>query len=446
MKEAQQLEWKESWRDEYLRWICGFANAEGGMLVIGRNDKGQAVGVKDARKLLVDIPNKVRDILGIMVKVKLQEEAGRDLVEIVVDPYPYPVSYRGEYHIRSGSTKQELKGAALDKFLLRKQGKHWDGVPIPGVAWNALRAGALAQFRKGAGKSKRLSLEVLQEPDDALLEKLHLMEGVHLKRAAVLLFHPEPEHFVTGAYIKIGYFESNVDLRYQDEVQGDLFAQASRTFDLLRTKYLKALVTYSGLQRTESYPVPDGALREAILNAIVHKDYASGVPTQISVYPDKLMIWNPGQLPPDWTVARCLGKHASQPFNPDVANAFFRAGMIEAWGRGIERILVACREARVTEPIMECDASGFWIKFPFALAHVAAMPVTERETPVETPVKTPARILHLLWANPHLTLAEVAEAVGKSLRTVERATAGLVRDGKLRYVGPQRGGHWEVLK
>ncbi|MEN3291998.1 MAG: ATP-dependent helicase RecG, partial [Burkholderiales bacterium] len=134
MKEHQQIEWKEAWRDEYLKWISGFANADGGVLVIGRNDAGVAVGVPNARKLLEDIPNKVRDILGILVDVNLREEAGHELLEIVVEPYPYPVSYKGEYHYRSGSTKQELKGAALDKFLLRKQGLHWDGVPVPHVA------------------------------------------------------------------------------------------------------------------------------------------------------------------------------------------------------------------------------------------------------------------------------------------------------------------------
>src|SRR5438105_1508447 len=82
MKENQHIEWKESWRDEYLKWICGFANAEGGVLVIGRNDKGAVVGVSDARKLLVDLPNKIRDVLGIMVDVHLVKTGGKELVEI----------------------------------------------------------------------------------------------------------------------------------------------------------------------------------------------------------------------------------------------------------------------------------------------------------------------------------------------------------------------------
>jgi len=129
IKEHQQTEWKQSWRDEYLKWICGFANAGGGTLVIGKNDQGQVTRLKGVRKLLEDIPNKVRDILGIMVDVNLCRENGREHLEIVVVPYPYPVSCKGEYHYhyRSGSTKQELKGAALDRFLLRKQGRY-DGI------------------------------------------------------------------------------------------------------------------------------------------------------------------------------------------------------------------------------------------------------------------------------------------------------------------------------
>ena len=71
MRENQNIEWKESWRDEYLKWICGFANAEGGVLVVGRNDQGQPVGVANAAKLLEDLPNKIRDVLGIMANVNL---------------------------------------------------------------------------------------------------------------------------------------------------------------------------------------------------------------------------------------------------------------------------------------------------------------------------------------------------------------------------------------
>src|SRR5690606_10543335 len=114
-------------------WVCGFANAEGGRLEIGRNDVGLVVGLPDAAKLLEDLPNKIRDLLGILVSVNLRQIDGKDLLEIVVDPYPNPISFRGHYWMRSGSTLQELKGASLDRFLLRRHGRTWDGVPVPGV-------------------------------------------------------------------------------------------------------------------------------------------------------------------------------------------------------------------------------------------------------------------------------------------------------------------------
>ena len=109
MPESQNIEYKTIWKDEYLKWICGFANAQGGSIFIGVNDKKEVVGVDDVKKLMEDIPNKVRDILGIVVDVNLYNEEGKDYLEIVVEPYPYPVSYKGQYHYRSGSTKQELK-------------------------------------------------------------------------------------------------------------------------------------------------------------------------------------------------------------------------------------------------------------------------------------------------------------------------------------------------
>jgi ATP-dependent DNA helicase RecG len=206
MKENQHIEWKESWRDEFLKWICGFANAEGGVLEIGRNNLGVVVGVVNAARLLEEIPNKVRDVLGIMVDVNLVEEDGNELLRIHVEPYPNPVSYKGEYHYRSGSTKQELKGAALTQFLLRKLGFHWDGVAIPGLSLSDCQSTALQWFRSRAAKSGRVDRAVLADGDVTLLSSLQLDDGPMFKRATALLFGVDPERFVPGAYIKIGFF------------------------------------------------------------------------------------------------------------------------------------------------------------------------------------------------------------------------------------------------
>jgi ATP-dependent DNA helicase RecG len=364
MHEQQNIEYKQSWRDEYLKWICGFANANGGTIFIGKDDSGKTVGIADAKKLLEETPNKVRDILGILVDVNLHTTKQGDYLEIVVEPYPNAISYKGQYHYRSGSTKQELKGAALDKFLLQKKGKHWDSLPIPNASVKDLKQETFDFFKKRGVRSKRLDEESLNDTPEQFLENLELTEGKYLKRAALLLFHSKPEKFVTGAYIKIGFFENDADLIFQDEVHGNLFEQIEKTLDILFTKYIKAFISYENkINRIETYEYPKDAIREALLNAIAHKDYSGGVPIQISVYKDKIMIWNEGTLPEDWTIEMFLQKHSSKPYNPDIANAFFRSGYIESWGRGITKMTNLCLEAGLPKPTFYYKTSGIWAVF-----------------------------------------------------------------------------------
>ena len=365
MKEHQNIEWKESWHNDYFKWICGFANAQGGTLFIGKDDDGNVKHLVNARKLLEDIPNQVRDLLGLMVDVNLHTENGEDFLEIVVEPHPFPISLRGKYYYRSGSTLQELKGAALAKFLLQRQGKKWDGVPVPNVTADDLKNDTFDFFRKKATKSKRLEPEDLDGTNQELLEslQLYLEDEKMIKRAAVLLFHPNPEKYVTGAYIKIGYFENEADLMFQDEVHGNLFEQIEQTMDLLFTKYIKAMVSYEGISRVETYEYPREAVREALLNAVAHKDYSGGAPIQIKVYKDRILIWNDGQLPDNWTIHNLLKRHSSKPYNPDIANTLFRSGYIESWGRGIEKMMNYCKEAEIPAPNYFFEASDFLVEF-----------------------------------------------------------------------------------
>ncbi len=309
------------------------------------------------------MPNKITTVLGIVAEVNLHETEQGDYIEIVVEPQSNTVSYKGEYHYRSGSTKQELKGAALDKFLLGKQGKHWDGVPVPHVTVTDLKQETFDFFRKKGVKSNRLNEDVLTDGNELLLNNLKLTDGDYLKRAAVLLFHPDPEKFVTNAYVKIGFFESDSDLRFQDEVHGNLFEQVEKTMELLFTKYIKAMISYDDIYRIETFEYPKEAVREALLNAIAHKDYTGATPIQISVYKDKIMIWNYGELPENWTIDTLQKKHSSIPHNPDISNAFFRIGYIEAWGRGIRKMNEQCAAAGLPQPLYYYESSGFWVVF-----------------------------------------------------------------------------------
>lgn len=395
MSENQNIEYKSSWRDEYLKWICGFANANGGTIFIGKDDAGNVVGISDSKRLMEEIPNKVKDTLGILVDVNLHKTKQGEFIEIVVEPYPYPVNYKGQYHVRSGSTKQELKGAALDKFLLQKKGKRWDGVPVPNVSVKDLKQETFEFFRKRAFKSQRIDEDSLTDSNELLIENLQLKEGEYLKRAAILLFHSDPEKFVTGAYIKIGYFQSDDDLKFQDEIHGNLFEQIEKVMDLLFTKYIKSEISYEGINRVEKFEYPKEAVREALLNAIAHKDYSGSIPIQISVYSDKIIFWNEGQLPENWTVKTLLEKHASRPYNPDIANALFRSGYIESWGRGTIKIIKECKQAGIPEPVFSYDSSDISVEFRkdiYNEKYLQSLDLNERQVKAVLYVKDKSKI------------------------------------------------------
>ena len=438
--EHQTVEYKSSWRDEYLKWICGFANAQGGILEIGKDDAGNVIGIDEPRKLLEDLPNKINNSMAILTDIALLSKGNLKYIRIAVNPYPYPISYRGKYYCRSGATNRELTGNALDEFMLRKQGRTWDGVPAPGVKVDDLDIVAFREFRKKALSSKRLTDEDLEMGDAALADSLLLTDGNYLKRAAVLLFHENPEKWVVGAYVKIGYFETGSDLLYQDEVHGPLITMADKVVDLLYTKYFKGIISYDGLQRVETYPVPRAACREAVLNAIVHRDYSSGVPIQIKVFPDEVIIYNDGRLPENWTVADMLAKHRSMPHNPNIANAFFRSGQIETWGRGIEKIETACREAGRPAPVFEATATE--IKVIFSTPGNDSLNDSLNDPLSETEMV----ILELLRTDPHLTRKALAELSFKSEKTVQRAMQSLQEKGIVVRIGSKKSGHWKVMK
>jgi ATP-dependent DNA helicase RecG len=457
--ESQQMEWKASWQDDHLRSVCAFANSGGGRIEIGREDTGRVIGAPGARQLLEDLPNKLRDILGIVAVVNLREIEGKALVEIVVPPLQHPISLRGRYYVRSGSTVQELKGASLDRFLLDRHGRTWDEVVAVGATLRDLAPRALDRFRELAKAHGRLQEADLDPRAAVLVKRLNLLADGRLSRAAVLLFHPEPERLFKGAFVRLGAFRSPSDLAYHDTITGDLFTQVDRTLELLLSKYLRAAVLYSGVQRIERYPVPMAALREALLNALVHRDYAIPAPVQIKVLPDRLSLWNPAVLPEKWTLMTLLREHPSIPHNPALANAFFRAGSIETWGRGIGRIFDACLAEGNPRPRLQFEAGGIQMDFPFSKDYLKQLSGVSAPSPanpaepsgkasvkasVKPSGKTAAEILRLIADQPTLTIPAIASALGLSSRAVEQQLQRLKAGKHLRRIGPARGGHWQV--
>jgi len=344
-KESQTVEYKQTWRSDCLKAVSAFANSDGGVLIIGLDDRGIPTGLKNVKRLLEDIPNTIRNKLGIIPSVELDK---KNIIKVIVAPCSVPISYNGKYYIRSGSTVQELQRKDLADFLIRKTGISWDDAFEDKANLDFLENSTIEDFKRFA--SDRIPSVTLEKKIITILQKLNLTDNQHLKRAAIMLFGNDTQRFYSHACVKIGRFLTDTDIQTTDIVKGNLFQQLENTLEILRSKYLQSNIKFEGIHRRDILEYPYEALREAIINALIHRDYRSFSQIQIRVYVDKLVIMNAGSLPPEVPIESLKTDHLSRPRNKLLAETFYYAGFIEAWGRGTLKIVEKCLEQGLPEP------------------------------------------------------------------------------------------------
>ena len=213
---------------------------------------------------------------------------------------------------------------------------------------------------------------------------------------------------------------------------------ADKAEELVYSKYFKGIISYDGLQRIETFPIPRQAFREAVLNAIIHRDYSTGNPIHIHIYPEEVLIYNDGRLPETWTVEDLFKRHTSLPYNPLIAGAFFRSGQIEAWGRGIERMTEACKLWDKPEPFYRIRANEVMIGF------YTDVNIVENIVENIGVNGTQAKIIELMRANPRITVQAIAREIGIAPRNVQVNIRTLKAMDLVERAGPAKGGIWMV--
>ena len=230
MGETHIVEYKSIWKDEWLQWICGYANAEGGTLYIGLADAGTVVGLQNVKRLMEDIPNKIVSKMNIYPDVRLLSQEGKDIIEIEVYPCQEGVTLDGVLYKRVGATNQVLRGTALKEFYERKMKATWDSRVISGATLDDIDPEAIKFFLTNGIDKARLPKESINDSPEKVLRNLEVMtpEG-QLTIAALLLFGKNPQQYCLNARIKIGRFGENQGaLMAQDLVGGDLIRMADR--------------------------------------------------------------------------------------------------------------------------------------------------------------------------------------------------------------------------
>ena len=471
MGEKHILEYKRQWDDEWLKWLCGFANADGGTLYIGISDKQHIIGVDNSKKLMEDIPNKIVSKLGIYPDVRLLEEDGKEIIEIEVAPSQESVLLDGVLYKRVGATNQIVKGQALKDFYARKLNATWDSRIIRGATLDDIDPEAIKYFLlKGIDKG-RLPKESVDDPVEKVLKNLEVMtDDDELTLAALLLFGKNPQHYCLNARIKIGRFgHSQAALMNQDLIDGDLIRMADRVMEALDAKYLIRPIHYEGMQRREPMELPEEGLREILYNLEIHKDY-NGPDSLIRVFDDRITFWNQGSLPAGITPESIFQPHDSQPRNRLIANAFYMAGFVEAWGRGYELITEAFTKEGLEVPTIEEEFGGVRVivkrEIFYGIQHGGRVDpktgrlikagdtknvtndVTKKLTERQRVIleMLPFGDIENVTKNERVTTALLAGRFGKDPRTIKRDMKVLQDLGIVTHVGPSNGGYWKRLK
>lgn len=453
-KECQNVEYKRSWQDEYLKWICGFANAQGAVMYFGVDDNLEVYGLKNTKKLMEDIPNKIVNSMGLVVDVNLYEQDGLEYIEVTISPSNVPISYKGKYYYRSGSTMQELNGSALQQFILKKMGRSWDDITNDRATMEDIDRKAVEYFLRKGIEAQRIPESELNSSTEEVLTNLRLVDdNGFLKNAAILLFGKNPLKFFPSVRFKIGRFgKDEADLMFQDVIEGNIIQMADRVMEALQAKYLVSPVRFEGMQRYETLEIPKEALREILYNAIAHKDY-TGPDIQIHVYNDLIEIWNEGTLPEGYDENVLYNKHSSKPRNRNIADTMFKAGFIDTWGRGYKKIRDGFEMAGMPMPKVQNFCGGVQVtiertrfmqmssvtnnggNFGGSGGSLAVVQLSERQR----------RICNTIRDNPKVTVEQMASALSIAKRTLERELSALQKMGVLLREGNTSAGHWVII-
>ena len=449
--ENHTVEFKHSWHDEYLKTVAAFANTEGGTIYIGYNDRGEEIGLEESKtkKLLEDLPNKIRSKLGITPFVQEEIQNRKSLLSIEVPCSSFPVSYNGKFYIRAGSTTQEISGIELSSFLLKKTGNSWDELPVSvdvGQIDLELDEETIEKFKSLA--RKRLPL-VEQDTITSILQKLKLItEDGKLTRACILLFGKNPQKYFISAYSKVGRFKNNTIILDTIEVKGNLFQQLDGILEAIK-KNINVMfdtsvrdLSLEGVARREIWDYPLDALREAVINTLVHRDYLdTSASIEVRIYDDELILSNPGNLMPPLTVEQLKEKHSGRQRNPLIAAVFYYANLIESWGSGTLKIIDLCKEQNLPEPEFVERKEGLgeftvvFYKDLFNEEELRKRGLNERQIKAVMYVKEKGKITIREYKGLYPLLSD---------KTLSRDLAELIKKTILKPIGDKKGRKYEL--
>ncbi|MEE8584852.1 MAG: helix-turn-helix domain-containing protein [Acidobacteriota bacterium] len=426
--EGKTLEFKRdlSTPEGVLRTIVAFANTAGGTLLVGIEDKSRHVrGVRDPLDLEERLANLISDLIVPRLVPDLEILRWHRAHVVAVRVYPSPSrpyylkrqGLEGGVYVRVGSTNRRAEGDLVEELRRFARGEAFDEQPMPGFDSEALDFQAASEFFKPVRKLRRADFETLRLVVDNQGRKVPTIGGM-------LLFGRDRERHFPDAWIQAGRFQGIDKSRIVDRAEiHSLPVRAVEEAIAFVKKHSLYGAEIGEVRRRDRWNLPPVVVREAVINAVAHADYAQhGAPIRLSIFDDRLEVENPGLLPFGLTVED-LHRGISKLRNRVIGRVFHALGLIEQWGSGVQRMIAACRDAGLAAPVFEEIATRFRVTVSTQLTQPPALNETDQA------------ILDPLASGEGLLTSEIAKLIGLTPRATRTRLARLVERGLLREVG-----------
>lgn len=364
-EESEDMERKESFDKETIETIGAFANTGGGTILVGVSDKGEIKGVKLGKDTINHWGNEIahKTEPSVVPEIKQQEIQNKVVVIIKVAEFPIkPVSVRGRYFKRVGKSTRKMMSQEIAQMYLHSTGMSWDAFPAQDKTLKDIDLNKVKKYITNANAAGRRNIK---DTPVEVIKKLELVKNNKATWCAILTFGKEPQHPLLQSAVHCGRFKIDKTQIIDDlMVETDIINQVDEVMKFV-TRHISVKYEFEGKpKRKEVWEYPLDALREAIINAIVHRDYTASSHVQVEIYDDRIDIWNPGSLLPGITIEDLYKKeHKSVIRNKLIAQLFYDIGYIEKYGSGTIKIIELCRQNGMPNPELKEAFGGFSIVF-----------------------------------------------------------------------------------
>ena len=362
--EKENVEFKTSLseKDAIFKTISAFANKRGGIILVGVTDDRDLIGADIGKNTLEQLANEIRRETDPSVSPYIDDPDvnGNKIILIEVpESVNKPVFYRDKAYIRVGRTNQRLSSTEIRNLITNEHRViSWDEQVIEEATFEDIEDRQVVNFLKLASIKRNLDLDP-KTPKKEALKRLELTKDGKLTNAAVLLFGLNPQKFVLQAVTQCAKFKGIETDEFEDmqNFEGSIIDQRD---DALRfaDKHTKKGARIEGIERVEEFEYPLEAIREAVTNAICHRDYRINSNVQLRIFEDRIEIWGCGPLPEPLTIEDLKKSHESIRRNPLIAKCFYKIGFVEEWGTGTQRIIKSCLEHGLPEPLFEIKSGS----------------------------------------------------------------------------------------